>query len=180
MPKKQRLLIKKYKNRSFGAGANPFILTSEELATIFHFPSADARTPVLTSLGARRAEAPQELLYAGEDDEVLPNFAPSGTGVPPTPSHPAPAVPIEEGAFSSPVQMVVPVPVSPTHTSQYVPASAEVESPEAGNETADVTIPRRPDDQPHFAPSMPAPLPPGLDLSDEPIDAPDAPRNLPT
>lgn len=59
--KKQRILAKRFAARSFSAGATPCILNAEELATLFHFPSADARTPVLTSLGARRSEAPNTL-----------------------------------------------------------------------------------------------------------------------
>lgn len=59
--KKQSLLAKRFASRSFGAGATPSILNSEELATLFHFPSADARTPVLTAMGARRSEAPNTL-----------------------------------------------------------------------------------------------------------------------
>ncbi len=61
MTKKQGILAKRYKHRSFGAGSTPCILNAEELATLFHFPSADARTPVLTAMGARRSEAPNTL-----------------------------------------------------------------------------------------------------------------------
>jgi hypothetical protein len=72
-PGKQKKLVKRYKKRAFGAGSTPSILNSEELATIFHFPSMDARTPVLTSLGARRAEAPDVLPYGayGADHEMM-------------------------------------------------------------------------------------------------------------
>lgn len=59
--KKQTELAKRYASRSLGAGATPSILNAEELATLFHFPSADARTPVLTAMGARRSEAPTVL-----------------------------------------------------------------------------------------------------------------------
>jgi len=170
MPKKQQLLVKKYKNRSFGAGANPFILTSSELATLFHFPSADARTPVLTTLGARRAEAPRELVFAGEDEEILPNFSPSGASIAPFSSEPAPAAPSGDAAFSPPVAMVVPSPIAPTQ-------GRPIDTPVVHSQPAQD---ERGEDAPTFSPGMPAPLPPGLDLSDEPIDAADAPRNLPT
>ncbi len=59
--KKQGILAQRYAARSFSAGATPTILNAEELATLFHFPSADARTPVLTAMGARRSEAPNVL-----------------------------------------------------------------------------------------------------------------------
>lgn len=59
--KKQGILARRFASRSMGAGATPCILNAEELATIFHFPSADARTPVLTAMGARRSEAPNTL-----------------------------------------------------------------------------------------------------------------------
>ncbi len=59
--KKQSILAQRYASRSLGAGATPCILNAEELATLFHFPSADARTPVLTAMGARRSEAPNTL-----------------------------------------------------------------------------------------------------------------------
>lgn len=73
MPKKQKNIVKRYQGRKF-EGATPYILNVEELATIFHFPAADARTPVLTKLGARRAEAPDALTYAAEGEESLPNW----------------------------------------------------------------------------------------------------------
>lgn len=59
--KKQSILAQRFAKRSFGAGATPCLLNAEELATLFHFPSADARTPVLTAMGARRSEAPNTL-----------------------------------------------------------------------------------------------------------------------
>lgn len=58
---KQSTLAQRFASRSLGAGATPCILNAEELATLFHFPSADARTPVLTAMGARRSEAPNSL-----------------------------------------------------------------------------------------------------------------------
>lgn len=65
---KQSKLTKRYANRSLGPGASLYILNSEELATLFHFPAADARTPVLSSLGARRSEAPTTLPYAPDEE----------------------------------------------------------------------------------------------------------------
>jgi len=70
-PGKQTKLTKRYARRSLGPGASLFILNSEELATIYHYPGVDARTPVLTSLGARRSEAPNTLPYATLDEPEM-------------------------------------------------------------------------------------------------------------
>ena len=39
----------------------PFILTTEEIATLFHFPGRVARTPTLARIESRRSEAPPNL-----------------------------------------------------------------------------------------------------------------------
>ena len=70
---KQRAVVDRFKWRKFSAGSTPYVLNSAELATLFHFPAADARTPVLTALGVRRSEAPTDLVYAPPEVEVLPN-----------------------------------------------------------------------------------------------------------
>ncbi|OHA17666.1 MAG: hypothetical protein A2664_03545 [Candidatus Taylorbacteria bacterium RIFCSPHIGHO2_01_FULL_46_22b] len=40
---------------------HPFIMTTEELATIYHFPGRVARTPALSRIDSRRSEAPSNL-----------------------------------------------------------------------------------------------------------------------
>lgn len=57
-----------YKLRSFFQAPyknfcnNPFVLTSEELATIFHFPSGMvSQTPTLKRVGSKKSEAPSNL-----------------------------------------------------------------------------------------------------------------------
>jgi len=42
-------------------GSKPFILTTEELATLFHFPGAVAATPTLTRIPSKKSEAPSNL-----------------------------------------------------------------------------------------------------------------------
>lgn len=74
MPATQSKLCSRYKNRSLGSGATPKIMNVEELATIWHFPAADARTPVLTSVGAKQAEAPVELNFALPTAPILQNM----------------------------------------------------------------------------------------------------------
>lgn len=114
MPGKQKKLVSRFKRRAFMGGSTPFILNSEELATLFHFPSAEARTPVLSSLGARRAEAPSSLPYGGEGADIMdwkkryggreektaePTMVPGETFHVPAPhaptAHPAPETPEE-------------------------------------------------------------------------------------
>jgi len=63
----QRTHLDAYKRRSFFNGkykhhkGKPYILTSEELATLFHLPGASATTPTLTRAPSKKAEAPSNL-----------------------------------------------------------------------------------------------------------------------
>ena len=63
----QRTLLDAYKRRSFfnvpykHLNGKPYILTVEELATIFHFPGATTTTPTLTRVPSKKAEAPANL-----------------------------------------------------------------------------------------------------------------------
>lgn len=64
----EKQLLEAYKRRAFfyppfkNFHGNPFILTTEELATIWHFPSeAVAATPTLTRIPSKKAEAPANL-----------------------------------------------------------------------------------------------------------------------
>ena len=54
----------------FNIGRNQIILSSEELATIFHFPNKSIETPFINWLNAKRAPAPQKIpkegLYLGK------------------------------------------------------------------------------------------------------------------
>lgn len=60
-------LLEAYKRRSYfelpfkNLGSKSFILTTEELATIFHFPGEVAGTPTLTRIPSKKAEAPSNL-----------------------------------------------------------------------------------------------------------------------
>lgn len=59
--------IDAYKRRSFfnppyrHSNGSPYILTTEELATIFHFPGLVATTPTLSRAPSKKAEAPANL-----------------------------------------------------------------------------------------------------------------------
>lgn len=139
---KQTRLAKRYANRSFGPGASLYILNTEELATLWHFPAADARTPVLSNMGARRAEAPAGLYFADDLD---------GDGIPDWKQKHGKSLPGAEVGESLGDKISLPSPMAPTGGVGEMPV-----------------------------PGRPAPLPPGLDLRDEPLDAKHVPPgNLP-
>ncbi len=64
---KQRTHVEAYKRRSFfnepfkHLHGKPYILTTEELATLFHLPGAMATTPTLNRTPSKKAEAPANL-----------------------------------------------------------------------------------------------------------------------
>ncbi len=68
MKKKEKMMFL-YRNRSFfypeffpdGYEYEAFVMTTEELATIYHFPGDVSRTPNLSRISAKRAEAPSNL-----------------------------------------------------------------------------------------------------------------------
>ena len=73
--KRKDYLQNKYKNLMFDAyklrsyffppyqfyGNNPFILSTEELATIFHFPGNVSATPTLAKIASKKSEPPANL-----------------------------------------------------------------------------------------------------------------------
>ncbi len=58
---KKNLLMKAYKKRKIKVGSNPYVLNSEELATIWHFPMSHVKTPLLQKTEGKRAEPPAGL-----------------------------------------------------------------------------------------------------------------------
>lgn len=112
MPKKQKNLVSRYQRRSGGEGGSWQMLNTVELATLFHFPAADARTPVLSTTGARRAEAPSALQVAMHDEPQLQNWKLQNADAKE-----------EERVQSLPIApLSVPTPVSPTeHTLPHEP-----------------------------------------------------------
>lgn len=83
---KQTRLMKAFQDRSFGVGATPMILNSEELATLWHFPAISIKAPLIRKSEARRGEPPVGLPTSLEAD-----FFPSGPPKPPVAKAPAPA-----------------------------------------------------------------------------------------
>ncbi|MDA0208373.1 MAG: hypothetical protein O3B64_03155 [bacterium] len=153
MPGVQRDLVTRYKNRSFSHAANPYILNTEELATLWHFPAADARTPVLRATGARQSEPPGELSFAGVDVPDLPNIDRSAGTL-------HVRSPKDDGDFGPRRPLAVPSVSSPTGKTpdDYAPVPASIVEPAPADEAF---MPK---------PGAPAPLPPGLSLDDEPIE----------
>lgn len=53
--------VKAYKKRKLKMGGNPYILNTQELATLWHFPLPLVKTPLLQKTGGKRAEPPINL-----------------------------------------------------------------------------------------------------------------------
>lgn len=87
---KQNKVLRNYKYRDSVAGAASFILNTEELATIFHFPVSTVEAPMVKKTGSRRAEPPFALPV--EEEEVLP----IRKEVPSKKAPPPPELPTEE------------------------------------------------------------------------------------
>jgi len=60
-PKKQRWLMKAYIGRDGQYGGPRYILNTEELATIWHFPVIEVKAPLVNRTEAKRAEPPRGL-----------------------------------------------------------------------------------------------------------------------
>ena len=62
--KKRKEMFEAYKQRSWFHSPRklkPFVLTTEELATIYHFPGGVAQTPTFGRIPSRKSEAPVNL-----------------------------------------------------------------------------------------------------------------------
>lgn len=58
---RMRLNFRGYKNRSLWSGGKTFHLSTEELATLWHFPVLQVKAPLVKKTEAKRAEPPIEL-----------------------------------------------------------------------------------------------------------------------
>ena len=54
-------LIRNYKNRSWFSGSNFFILNTEELATLYHFPALQIKSAMLNRTEVKKSDAPSNL-----------------------------------------------------------------------------------------------------------------------
>lgn len=61
LARKQNEILRAYKERSLKRGTNGFILNTEELATIYHFPVATVEAPLVKKTGSKRGEPPLTL-----------------------------------------------------------------------------------------------------------------------
>lgn len=59
--KLKNLFFKAYKKRKLKIGKNPYVLNTQELATLWHFPLPLVKTPLLQKTGGKRAEPPINL-----------------------------------------------------------------------------------------------------------------------
>ncbi len=55
---RKTMMLKAYKKRKMNVGANPFVLNIEELATLWHFPLAYVKAPLVQRAQARQTEPP--------------------------------------------------------------------------------------------------------------------------
>ncbi len=79
-----------YKSRSHWAGTKEFVLNTEELATIWHFPvtkEGQAGAPMLSQTKAKKAEAPSYIPteHANPFDQKIDSDAPKGEAPPDLP-----------------------------------------------------------------------------------------------
>ena len=63
---KKNKLVKAYKTRSTWQGMPGFMLNSEELATLYHFPAFTIKAPLLKRTEAKKGEPPSSLPLEGE------------------------------------------------------------------------------------------------------------------
>ena len=94
---KRTKLMQAYQRRSTWAGLYEYILNTEELATLWHFPVMEVKTPLLKRLGSRRAQPPPIL-----PTEIPFEDAPHGVPIPSSSQAPAAG----ESAFSSDIGSV--------------------------------------------------------------------------
>ncbi len=91
---KQRQLIKNYKDRQPGKG---IVLNTEELASVFHFPTLTVKAPLVRKIDSKRGEPPTSLPIEGVDNPIKPvnrvpqivPEAPAKPSVPPAGTKPA-------------------------------------------------------------------------------------------
>lgn len=73
-------LILAYKNRSLAKGAPRYVLNTEELATLYHFPTIEIKAPLISKTVSKRAEPPSKLKFASEEEEYASAPATPSTG----------------------------------------------------------------------------------------------------
>lgn len=74
----QRKMAKAYLNRDFYTGSKPFVLNTEEMATIFHFPMFTVKAPLLQRAQMKVSEAPAVLPTESFEEENIPAIQEAG------------------------------------------------------------------------------------------------------
>ncbi|MEA3272302.1 MAG: hypothetical protein U9P90_01380, partial [Patescibacteria group bacterium] len=58
VPRRKRMLMQNYRDRDIWAGLSSYILNTEELATLYHFPAIEVKAPLVKKAESKRAEPP--------------------------------------------------------------------------------------------------------------------------
>lgn len=69
---RQNSILRAYRNRSMGTGAQPFILNIEELASLYHFPVMTVKAPLLKKTQSKRGEPPFTLPISVQSEVTIP------------------------------------------------------------------------------------------------------------
>ena len=118
---RQRTLMTAYCNRSFGIGAHPKFFNTEELASLWHFPTISIKAPLIKKAESRRAEPPVGLPFTFEEN-ILPGYGKEPEGAPQISFAPQstddllhpPGLPNSHRSAPEPTTETVPRPVAPT------------------------------------------------------------------
>ena len=132
---RQGKLMRAYKGRSYGVGANPIFLNAEELATLWHFPTITVKAPLVRKSESKRGEPPvglpithMENILPGYDQQPAPAEdipgLPVGAGEPTKKG--APPIGLPTDVSDEPLPGTLPRPVAPTQLD-----ARRIESPPA-------------------------------------------------
>lgn len=69
---RQEKMLRSYKSRSMWLGGRTFVLNTEELATLYHFPTPSVRAPLLKRTEAKRGEPPFAIPIIDREESLLP------------------------------------------------------------------------------------------------------------
>jgi hypothetical protein len=123
--KRQRVLMSAYQNRSWGVGANPVWFNTEELATLWHFPTVTMKAPLVKKQESKRGEPPVGLPVTMQESTLLgmsgdnsvpqsqPPGLPVGSGDVTTKAEPPMGLPMAPGSEGG-LPNALPQPMSPT------------------------------------------------------------------
>lgn len=64
LPRRKRIIMENFKSRDGGAGGNTYVMSVQEIATMYHFPYTSVKAPTIERAETRKAEAPSDLPLA--------------------------------------------------------------------------------------------------------------------